>query len=114
MMVYFAKYPELMSSGWWFVENAPKSMLVQLATRSKIAMEQEANVGIAITLGSEDPSTMFSSRLNLIINLTHLGGESSMKPGLTMTGFQPSLSYAFKLVLSCHNTPQGDELLLSG
>jgi hypothetical protein len=87
-------------------------MLVRLAIRSKIAMVQEASEGIVITLGSQVPAMMFSFRLNLTIFLIHLGGESSMRQGLTMTEFRRSLSYAFKPVLTYHNTPQGDGLLL--
>jgi hypothetical protein len=95
-------------------ENALKSMLAQLATRYKIVMAQEASIETVTTLGSGAPSMMCSSRSNLIIFLTHLVGGSSMTPGLTLTGFQQLLSYAFRLVSTYHSIPQGDELLLCG
>lgn len=110
----FAKYPELLSLAGDFAESALKSMLVQLDTRSKTATVQEASVGTVITLGPEVPSMMSSSQSSLIIFLTHLDGESSMIPGLIMTGFQQLLSYAFRLVSTYHNIPRGDGLLLSG
>jgi len=58
-----------------FAESALKSMLVQLATRSKTATVQEASVGTVITLGPEVPSMMSSSQSSLTIFLTHLDGE---------------------------------------
>lgn len=58
-----------------FSESVLKSMLVQLATRSKTATVPEASVGTVITLGLEVPSMMFSSQLSLTIFLTHLVGE---------------------------------------
>jgi len=76
-------------------------------------MAQEASIGTVITLGLEVPSMMFSSRSSLTIFLIHLDGESSMRPGLIMTGFRQSLNYAFRLALTYRNIPQGDGLLLS-
>jgi hypothetical protein len=72
----FAKYPEILSlAGDFFSESVLKSMLVQLATRSKTVTVPEASVGTVITLGLEVPSMMFSSQLSLTIFLTHLVGE---------------------------------------
>jgi hypothetical protein len=97
-----------------FAESALKSMLVRLAIRSRIAMVQEASIGTVIILGLEVLSMMSSSRSSLTIFLIHLDGESSMRPGLIMTGFRRLLNYAFRLVSTYHNIPQGDGLLLSG